>query len=210
MFQQRSAGADLNEIARAQVDSCAHRVGELHGLAYVAPPIVGVELRARQACTGHGRHKGHISCFRSYILEIGREMWLNWYHRAGVERIVEIKLQRGNTTAFRHLLERRNRARWTGNGNGTRAVDCSDLNSLDRFRNFPDNIHRAQRCRHSAGTAAEFLMGASGMDDLNCRAQTEYASGLGGRHLTDAVTHYDGWTHSARAQCRRGRTLDCE
>ena len=51
-------------------------------------------------------------------------------------------------------------------------------------------------------------MGAAAMDDLNRRAQAEYPGSLGGRHLTNAMTHNDRRAQSARAQRRRGRALD--
>src|SRR5262249_54486925 len=47
-------------------------------------------------------------------------------------------------------------------------------------------------------------------DDLNCRAQAEYPSGLGGGHLTDAVTHYNRGAQAPRAQCCCCGALDCE
>src|SRR5262249_6258171 len=91
----------LEKDAIAFADKVSRCFSEAHRVAYIAPPVIGVELIVLDCFTGNRRYQFGSRSSGRQTAQAPQQILADWVHFARVKREIEIKWAKPQAAAFR-------------------------------------------------------------------------------------------------------------
>ncbi len=190
------------ELSRA---AAAHRRVELHGLADIVPPVIGVERGVLDRLAGDAGDEGDRRRARHQHGEHLEQLLVERPHGRRMEGVVDAEALADDAPPAgeaQHRVDRRGRA---GQRHALRRVDGADDHL--RLGGGGDELAGLNRARHQEGhhaaAARLALQLAAPVDEMGGIGEAQRAGDVGGGDLADAVAD-DGRRHAAIRHQRAG------